>query len=122
MVKGAELGPETGDVKVTTPEIAAEVGGMMVEVVRSGTGSVAALPNAVVAGKTGTAELGPKAGSVVNPDNPDAGPELEVDAWFTAYAPAKKPRLAVAVMIVNADGDGGVVAAPIARQILEAAL
>ena len=122
MVKDPELVAEVGEVQVTTPEIAAEVGKMMVEVVRSGTGSAGALPNTTVAGKTGTAELGPKPGSAVDPANPDAEPELEVDAWFTAYAPAKKPKLAVAVMIVNADGDGGVVAAPIARQILDAAL
>jgi Penicillin binding protein transpeptidase domain/NTF2-like N-terminal transpeptidase domain len=122
MVKGPELVAEVGDVKVTTPEIASQVGEMMVEVVRSGTGSAAALPDTTVAGKTGTAELGPKAGSTADPADPDAGPELEVDAWFTAYAPAKKPKLAVAVMIVNADGDGGVVAAPIARQILDAGL
>ena len=35
---------------------------------------------------------------------------------------ADKPKLAVAVMVVNAPGDGGTVAAPIARQILEAGL
>jgi len=122
MVKDPELVSEVGDVEVTTPEVAAEVAEMMVEVVRSGTGSAAALPDVTVAGKTGTAELGPKAGSVPDPADPDAEPELEVDAWFTAYAPAKRPKLAVAVMIVNADGDGGVIAAPIARQILDAAL
>ncbi len=41
-----------------------------------------------------------------------------MDAWFSAFAPADKPKYAVAVMIVNADGDGGVIAAPIAAQIL----
>lgn len=122
MVKSPELSSDIGDVEVTTPVIAKQVGKMMVEVVRSGTGTVASLPDVTVAGKTGTAELGPKAGAVVNPDNPDAKPELEVDAWFAAYAPAKKPKLVVAVMIVNADGDGGVIAAPIARQVLDEAL
>ncbi len=122
MVKDPELSSDVGDVKVTTPEIAKEVGKMMVEVVRTGTGRAASLPGVVVAGKTGTAELGPKAGFVPDPDNPDAEPELEVDAWFAAYAPAKKPKLVVAVMIVNADGDGGVIAAPIAREILAAGL
>ncbi|HKJ37055.1 MAG TPA: penicillin-binding transpeptidase domain-containing protein [Solirubrobacterales bacterium] len=122
LVKGAGLGPEMEPVQVTTPKIAEQVGEMMVEVVSNGTGSAASLPNAAVAGKTGTAELGPKPGQQFDPSNPDAEPELEVDAWFTAYAPAKNPKLAIAVMIVNADGDGGVIAAPIARQVLAAGL
>ena len=45
-----------------------------------------------------------------------------MDAWFTAFAPADKPKLAVAAMVVNADGDGGTVAAPIAQTILRAGL
>jgi cell division protein FtsI/penicillin-binding protein 2 len=122
LVKDAALASEVGEVEVTTPRIAAQVGEMMVEVVRSGTGSAAALPETSVAGKTGTAELGPKPDQMLDPDDPEAEPELEVDAWFVAYAPAGKPKLAVAVMIVNADGDGGVIAAPIARQILQEAL
>jgi penicillin-binding protein A len=45
-----------------------------------------------------------------------------VDAWFTAFAPANNPQIAVAVMVVNAEGDGGTVAAPIAREVLTAGL
>ncbi len=45
-----------------------------------------------------------------------------MDAWFIAFAPARKPKLAIAVMLIDADGDGGEVAAPIAAQILGAAL
>jgi penicillin-binding protein A len=119
LVKDPELGPQGGEVEVTSPEVAGEVAEMMVEVVRSGTGTAAALPDLTVAGKTGTAELGPKEGQ---PSDPEADPELAVNAWFTGYAPARRPRLAVAVMIVNADGDGGVVAAPIAQQVLAAGL
>ena len=122
LVKGPELQADVGEVEVVEAAIAEEIGKMMVEVVRSGTGRAAALPNAVVAGKTGTAELGPAEGATTDPEDPDAEPVLELDAWFTAYAPADKPKIAVAVMIVNADGDGGVVAAPIARQVLEAGL
>jgi cell division protein FtsI/penicillin-binding protein 2 len=44
-----------------------------------------------------------------------------VDAWFTAFAPATDPKLAVAAMVVNANGDGGTVAAPIVRQIMASA-
>jgi peptidoglycan glycosyltransferase len=91
---------------------------MMIAVVSSGTGSSASLPNATVAGKTGTAELGTSDGQPVSGDEQ----EQDIDAWFTAFAPADDPRLAVAVMVVNAPGDGGTVAAPIAREILAAGL
>ncbi len=120
LVKDPELAAETGDVEVVSPETADKMRGMMVEVVKSGTGAAGAIPEAQVAGKTGTAELGPKAGAEPDPDTGDV--EQEVDAWFSAFAPADKPELVVAVMIVNADGDGGVVAAPIAAQILSGAL
>ena len=95
---------------------------LMIEVVNNGTGVAAALPEAQVAGKTGTAELGPKALEPGQELGPGEEPEQELDAWFTAFAPAQSPKLAVAVMIVNATGDGGEVAAPIAAQILQAGL
>ena len=47
---------------------------------------------------------------------------LEENAWFTSFAPAEKPKLAIAVMIVDASGSGGEVAAPIAAQIYSDAL
>jgi len=119
IVRDPELAGDYPDVTVTTPEIAKQVRDMMIEVVRSGTGSAAALPDATVAGKTGTAELGTTSGE---PIGAGAEPEQDVDAWFTAFAPAEKPKYAVAVMVVNADGDGGVIAAPIARAILDAAI
>ena len=58
----------------------------------------------VVAGKSGTAQV-----------SGDAKP----DAWFTAYVPADNPQIAVTVLLENA-GEGSVVAAPMARQIIEA--
>lgn len=120
LVKDSELAGEFEPEQVTSPEIAGQVGTMMEEVVRSGTGQPAALPGIKVAGKTGTAELGPKPGQTGLA--PGQEPELELDAWFTAYAPAKNPKLAVAVMIVNAEGGGGDVAGPIAREVLAAGL
>jgi peptidoglycan glycosyltransferase len=83
---------------------------MMVDVVRSGTGTAAALPGVTVAGKTGTAEL-----------RPNSSDPKDADAWFVAFAPAERPRVAVAVMLVGA-GFGGTAAAPIARDVLQAAL
>jgi peptidoglycan glycosyltransferase len=82
----------------------------MIRVVRGGRGTAAALPGVEVAGKTGTAEL------VANSKNPK-----DADAWFVAFAPAQDPTVAVAVMLVGA-GFGGTAAAPIARQVLQAAL
>ena len=90
---------------------AAQVREMMLAVVRGGTGTAAALPGVEVAGKTGTAELRPTAGGPADPKN--------TDAWFVAFAPARSPKVAVAVMLVGA-GQGGATAAPIAREVLSA--
>jgi len=120
MVKDPELAGDYPDVEVMRPEVADHVKKMMIEVVASGTGAAAGLPDAAVAGKTGTAELGTTTNA--GPVAPGEEPEQDVDAWFTAFAPADKPKLAVAVMVVNAPGDGGTVAAPIVREILSAGL
>ncbi|MEY2513822.1 MAG: penicillin-binding protein, partial [bacterium] len=96
--------------RAISAKTARQVRSMMVDVVRSGTGTAAALPGVQVAGKTGTAELRPH-----SKDPKDA------DAWFVAFAPARDPQVAVAVMLVGA-GFGGQTAAPVARQVLAAAL
>jgi penicillin-binding protein A len=96
--------------RAVSAKVAAQVRDMMVGVVRSGTGTAAAIPGVEVAGKTGTAELRP------NSTNPK-----DADAWFVAFAPANDPQVAVAVMLVGA-GFGGKAAAPIARRVLQAAL
>jgi penicillin-binding protein A len=113
MVRG-DLGPDAEPVRVTSRRTARTVRDLMVAVVEDGTGTAAALPGVALAGKTGTAELGP---------TPLAGgASQEVNAWFAAFAPARDPELAIGVMIVNAEGGGGDVAAPIAREVLEAGL
>jgi penicillin-binding protein A len=116
-----ELQPDAEPVTVTSKENARVLNGLMRAVVSYGTGTQAALPKVQVAGKTGTAELGPDP-DAPPPKDPEEDPEQIVDAWFIAFAPANKPKLAIAVMIVDAGGDGGEVAAPIARQILGSAL
>ena len=72
-----------------------------------------------MAGKTGTAELesttGPKA------QDTTGNQQSHTDAWFAAFAPAKRPRIVVAVMLVRA-GAGGDTAAPAARLVLQAGL
>jgi cell division protein FtsI/penicillin-binding protein 2 len=99
--------------RVVSPRIAATVRDMMLGVVSGGTGTAAAIPGVQVAGKTGTAELRGTAGGPADPKN--------TDAWFVAFAPASRPKVAVAVMLVGA-GAGGAAAAPLARQVLLAAL
>jgi len=91
--------------RVTTQAEARLIEKLMVGVVDFGTGKNASLGKGRVAGKTGTAELG---------NGSD-------DAWFTSYAPVKKPKLVVAVLIIGG-GFGGDSAAPAARQVFEAAL
>ena len=83
---------------------------MMLDVVRSGTGTAAAIPGVQVAGKTGTAEL-----------RPNSKDPKDADAWFVAFARRAAPRVAVAVMLVGA-GFGGTAAAPVAKRVLQAAL
>ncbi len=121
MVKDRALRPAATPVRVTSSENAATLRSLMIGVVTGGTGTAAALPGVQVAGKTGTAELGPKA---LEPGQSQSGASVEqdVDAWFTGFAPASQPKLVAAAMIVNASGDGGTVAAPIVREVLGAGL
>jgi len=129
----AKRAPKAPRTKVTTPAIAATIEKLMQGVVTSGTGTAAAIRGVPVAGKTGTAELGstrrcevaPAAGAPApNPEDcAGASDPTDTDAWFVAFAPAgrRAPRVAVGVLLVRA-GAGGETAAPVARQVLRAAL
>jgi len=95
-----------------TPEVAAALTRMMVTVVKSGTGTPGQIPGITVAGKTGTAQHAKGA---------------PPHAWFTAFAPAEDPKIAVAVVVedggnAGSEAFGGKVAAPIARKVIEAVL
>jgi hypothetical protein len=90
-------------------------------VVVYGTGVAARIPGVIVAGKTGTAELRQTQGEGVEGEEVVEGDTTDTTAWFAAYAPANRPRVAVAVMLVEA-GAGGDVAAPVARVVLTEAL
>jgi cell division protein FtsI/penicillin-binding protein 2 len=126
IVSDPALAPDSKPVQVTTPQIAGIIKNLMIGVVNSGTGTAADLGKIQVAGKTGTAELGPKpnqpAAKPAAPGQPAPKPEQILDAWFTCFAPAEKPRIVVAVFFADANGAGGEVAAPVAREILSAAL
>jgi penicillin-binding protein A len=90
-------------------------------VVAYGTGTAAAIEGVTVAGKTGTAELRQTQGDEVEGETVVEGDTTDTSAWFAAYAPADRPRIAVAVLLVEA-GAGGAVAAPAARTVLTEAL
>jgi peptidoglycan glycosyltransferase len=91
-----------------TASVAAQLTTMMEAVVTGGTGTGAQIPGVVVAGKTGTAD-----------DVPNKPP----DAWFTAFAPAANPTVAIAVIVEQGGGElnatGGAVAAPVAKQVIQ---
>lgn len=89
--------------RVISRETAAELNRMMRKVVEEGTGTAANVGDLRMAGKTGTAELG----TGLN------------QAWFIGFAPYDAPRYAIAVSIENSPDFGGVVAAPIAANVLQ---
>ncbi|GCE75268.1 peptidoglycan D,D-transpeptidase FtsI family protein [Cellulomonas biazotea] len=106
-----ETEPELMSTAVS-PGTAAALRDMMVGVVASGSGTAAQIPGVQVAGKTGTAQTGD-----------DQAPH----AWFTAFAPAEAPRVAVAVIVEHGgsagnEATGGRVAAPIAKAVIQAVL
>jgi peptidoglycan glycosyltransferase len=88
-------------------ETAREVTAGMRAVVASGTGTAARIGGVTVAGKTGTAETGRRGANTTS---------------FAAFAPAERPRVAIAVFLERQSGTGGTTAAPIARAVLEALL
>ena len=95
--------------QATKPTTAAELKNMMVEAVQAGTGTAAQIPGVVVAGKTGTAET--------------CSCNKVYDAWFIFFAPAENPTVAGAVVVeIQPGGFGGAIAAPIAKQLMQAIL
>jgi len=110
------VNPDGNVVTRTSPEqyrdvmkagTAADLTAMMRLVVESGTGTAAQIPGVPVAGKTGTAETGRQG---------------QNDTWFIAFAPADRPRVAVAVALHNQSGTGGSTAAPIAKALVQTLL
>lgn len=116
-----EQGPDLRPISVTQPEVLSEAVSpsaaddltqMMRTVVEEGTGTPGQLDDIPVAGKTGTAQT--------TADQPPF-------AWFVSFAPADNPQVAVAVVIEEADVarddiSGGRLAAPIAKDVMEAVI
>jgi len=95
--------------RVMSAKSAREVTQMMARVVDEGTGTAAALDGIQVAGKTGTAQIDIENGTT--------------QPWFIAFAPVNDPKVAIAVTVERSDGgDGGTVAAPIAKDVMETLL
>jgi peptidoglycan glycosyltransferase len=92
-------------------DLAGQMARMMVANVSDGAASGARIDGVEVAGKTGTAENG---------DRP-------YTLWFTGFAPADDPQVAVAVVVEagggqGQSGSGNTIAAPIAKKVMEAVL
>jgi peptidoglycan glycosyltransferase len=93
--------PERAE-RVMSADAASKLGTMMKSVVREGSGTAAALEGVELAGKTGTAEIDINRG--IN------------DLWFIGFT----DEVAIAVIVDRQQGLGGTVAAPIAKNVLQA--
>lgn len=98
--------------QAVSPQVAGQLTTMMRSVVERGTGTNAQIPGTAVAGKTGTAQHG--TGEAPH-------------AWFTGFAPADNPQVAVAVIVedggsMGSEATGGAVAAPIAKAMMRAVI
>lgn len=100
--KPEEFGP-----RAVSEDIAGEITEMMISVVKNGSGTKAQIPGVQVAGKTGTAQV---------------SEGVNDHTWFTGFAPADDPKIAVAVFIRNGGGTGGEMSAPIAADVIKAYL
>lgn len=101
--------------RAVSAETAETIKQAMREVVANGSATRLQIAGVDVGAKTGTAQFGPAA-------------PLRSHAWVVAWAgpPGQTPTVAVAVLVQGQDGaseqTGGRVAAPIAKQVIEAAL
>jgi penicillin-binding protein A len=94
---------------VVSEQTASELTEMMTNVTEEGTAAGLTVGGLPFAGKTGTAEIDPETG-INRP-------------WFIGFAPADDPQVAVAAMLERCQGCfGGVVAGPIATQVMESLL
>lgn len=95
----------TSSRRIISQDVARTMNDFMVSVVANGQANGVSIPGVAIGGKTGTAEAG----------------DGTSHAWFIAFAPAEAPTIAIAV-VVEHGGQGGVVASPIAGQVIKAAL
>jgi penicillin-binding protein A len=123
VVEGKKLRPTMKPVRVMSKKTAEELTELMVGVVTEGTGTAGAIAAGQVAAKNGTAELGQVVESEEGPEEggeEEGSPEHKKDAWFSAFATVEKPKLAIGVLLIEAEAAGGEVAAPVASEVLSA--
>jgi penicillin-binding protein 2 len=106
----AEAGETTGEIvnKMNwNPDTLEVIRGGMLDVIHAttGTGRLAKINHVRMAGKTGSAEYGPRS-------------NRKKYAWMIVFAPVERPRYAVALVIENALS-GGRTAAPRVQRIME---
>jgi penicillin-binding protein 2 len=106
-----EFAPRVRRELAVSPETLATVRQALVGVVNEskGTAYKARLKDIEVAGKTGTAQ--------VQTGRAEGGYESATHAWFVGFAPAGRPKIALAVLVEHG-GHGGDVAAPLAMEIV----
>ena len=106
LVRKAAVKPETLElVKKALEGVVNEPGG---------TGHAAHSNTVVIGGKTGTAQV-----VGIKKDSKYLAEQHRDHAWFVAFAPVDKPKVAVSVLVEHG-GHGGSAAAPIAKQAIEA--
>ena len=112
-----EVAPQPTHTVPLKPEHLAVVKNALAGVSREGTSAAAFVKAAYAsAGKTGTAQLYSLKGEKYSAGRVDE--RLRDHAWYIAYAPVDKPRIALAVLVENG-GFGAQAAAPIARQVFD---
>ncbi|WP_144795030.1 penicillin-binding protein 2 [Kocuria palustris] len=95
--------------QATSKDVADTVEELMVSDVDNGIARGAAVPGHSVAGKTGTAEIGSESGLT--------------DSWFTGFAPADDPEIAIAVVFEDVDvSTASTLTSPSAQRMFEAVL
>jgi cell division protein FtsI (penicillin-binding protein 3) len=106
--------PRRPPVRVMSEKTAAVLNEILKNVVSRGTGTLAALPEHVVAGKTGTAQKAGRGGYSAD----------RFVGSFAGYVPADQPRLAILAVVDEPRPEyyGGTVAAPVFREVAEATL
>jgi cell division protein FtsI (penicillin-binding protein 3) len=111
--------------QLVTPHVAGELRGMLTGVVDYGTGTLARIPGWSVAGKTGTTpKYDAKHGTYCDPNVA----KCQYQTSFVGFSPAKHPRFVALVMVDQPQStdesilEGGVVAAPVFKQIAQGIL
>ncbi|MBS1887085.1 MAG: hypothetical protein JSU06_07840 [Actinobacteria bacterium] len=124
IVQTKKLRPTMKPVRVMSKKTAEQLTELMTGVVTEGTGTAGAIAAGQVAGKTGTAELGQlvenEEGQEEEGGEEEESPQHKKDAWFSAFATVEKPKLAIGVLLIEAEAAGGEVAAPIASEVFAA--